>query len=155
MRKFLQVILLLTAAGSGVCLTSCSLKSCFDETESRVKAGFYSKQTGAAHPPDSLTLYGMNLDTNKIYNQKHAPKQAEFPLFAADTSEKFIIMINDTIDTIAFHYRSYIHLISKECGYTYFFDLDTVIHTANIIDSLAVVKNTITTASEENIRIYY
>jgi predicted nucleic-acid-binding Zn-ribbon protein len=142
-------------AGFSIFLNSCSLKSCFDVTESQVNAGFYSKETGKALSPDSLTLWGMNMDTNKIYNKVISPKKAQFPLYAADTSVKFIIRINGTDDTIEFRYRSYLHLISKECGYTYYYNIDTAFHSFNIIDSLSFSNKTITTLSEENLRIYY
>jgi predicted nucleic-acid-binding Zn-ribbon protein len=143
------------AAGLSICLDSCTLKSCFDVTESKVNAGFYSKVTGKTLSPDSLTLYGMNRDTSKIYNKVLKPNIAQFPLFAADTSVKFIIRINGIDDTIEFRYSSYLHLISKECGYTYYYSIDTAFHSVNIIDSLSLNKKTITTLSEENMRIYY
>jgi predicted nucleic-acid-binding Zn-ribbon protein len=155
MSRLYQGILLSIAVVFSIFLNSCTLKSCFEETESRVKAGFYSKETGKALAPDSLTLYGMNLDTNKIYDKILNPKTAEFPLYAPDTSIKFIIRINGIDDTIDFRYNSYLHLISKECGYTYFYNLDTAFHSVNIIDSLSIYKKTISTLSEENMRIYY
>ena len=155
MSRLHQEILLALAAGFSIFLNSCSLKSCFDVTESQVNAGFYSKDTGKAVSPDSLTLYGMNMDTSKIYNKVLMPKTAKFPLYAADTSVKFIIRINGTDDTIEFRYSSYLHLISKECGYTYYYNIDTAFHSFNIIDSLSFSKKTITTLSEENLRIYY
>jgi predicted nucleic-acid-binding Zn-ribbon protein len=155
MSRLYQGILLTIAAGLSICLDSCTLKSCFDVTESQVNAGFYSKETGKPLSPDSLTLYGMNMDTSKIYNKVLAPKTAQFPLFAPDTSVKFIIQINGIYDTIEFRYSSYLHLISKECGYTYYYNLDTALHSFNIIDSLSFSKKTITTLSEENMRIYY
>jgi hypothetical protein len=148
-------ILLTIAGGLSICLDSCTLKSCFDVTESKVNAGFYSKDTGKTLSPDSLTLFGMNMDTSKIYNKVLTPKTAQFPLYAADTSVKFIIRINGIDDTIEFRYSSYLHLISKECGYTYYYTIDTALHTVNIIDSLSLKEKTITTLSEENIRIYF
>jgi predicted nucleic-acid-binding Zn-ribbon protein len=155
MSRFYKGLLLTIAAGLTIFINSCSLKSCFDVTESQVNAGFYSKLTGKALSPDSLTLYGMNMDTSKIYNKVLAPKTAQFPLFASDTSVKFIIRINGIDDTIELRYNGYLHLISKECGYTYYYNLDTVMHSVNIIDSLSLINKTITTSSEENMRIYY
>jgi hypothetical protein len=155
MTRLHQGILLIITAGFSIILNSCSLKSCFDVTESQVNAGFYSKETGKALTPDSLTLYGLNMDTSKIYNKLLQPKSAQFPLYAADTIVKFLIRINGTNDTIEFRYSSYLHLISKECGYTYYYNIDTAFHSFNIIDSLSFSNKTITTLSEENLRIYY
>ena len=147
----LQPILLIIL----VQLFSCTAGSCFDETEARVKATFYSMETGKALAPDSVTLYGVNMDSLKIYNKSANRKSAEFPLYAADTTCKFVLRINGINDTIRFSYRSYTYLISKECGYTFFFTLDTAIHSVNIIKSISITKKTITTFNEENMRIFY
>jgi hypothetical protein len=136
-------------------LFACSPGSCLDETESRVKATFYSKETLKPLAPDSVTLFGINMDSLKIYDKTEKLKSAEFPLFAAESSCKFVIRINGINDTIEFIYNSYTHLLSKECGYTFFFNLDTAFHSINVIDSISIYKKTITTFNEENMRIYY
>ena len=155
MSRLYKGILMTIVAGGSIFLNSCSLKSCFDATESKVNAGFYSKETGKALAPDSVTLFGMNMDTSKIYDKVTALKTVQFPLYAADTSVKFIIRINGTDDTVEFRYSGYLHLISKECGYTWYYNLDTAFHSFNIIDSLSFSNKTINTLSEENMRIYY
>jgi hypothetical protein len=136
-------------------LYSCTPGSCLDDTESKVKTTFYSKETLKPLAPDSVTLYGVNMDTLLLYNKYVNLQSAEFPLYAAANECKFVIRINGVNDTIEFTYTSSTHLLSKECGYTFFFDLDTAIHTINIIDSISIVKNPITTFNEENMRIFY
>jgi hypothetical protein len=136
-------------------MSSCSVGSCFDETEARVKATFYSMETGKPLPPDSVSLYGVNMDTLKIYDKSEKLKSAEFPLFAADTSCKFVLRINGANDTLEFRYSSYTYLLSKECGYTFFFTLDTAFNSANIIKAISFEKKTITTFNEENMRIFF
>jgi hypothetical protein len=155
MRKYFQGNLIVILTGFAVYLHSCTLGSCFEETESFVKANFYSMETGKAHAPDSLTVYGQDMDTNKIYNKTVNVLTAKFPLNAADNKCSFIVRINGIADTLEFSYISYSHLLSKECGYTFFYTLDTDVHTANEIDSISIIKSTITTYNEENIRIYY
>lgn len=110
-------------------------------------------ETGKALAPDSVTLFGINMDT--LYNKTTKLKSAEFPLFAADTACTFVLKINGISDTLEFNYSSYTYLVSKECGYTFFFTLDTAIHSSNNIDSISVEKKTITTFNEENMRIFY
>jgi predicted nucleic-acid-binding Zn-ribbon protein len=105
--------------------------------------------------PDSVTLYGVNMDTLEIYDNTTKLQIAELPLYAAEQVCKFVLRINGINDTLEFRYSSYPHLLSKECGYTYFFNLDTVIHSVNIIDSISIEKKTITTFNEENLRIFY
>ncbi len=150
MRKLYHVILLLLLAFPGLYLNSCTAGSCFDETESRVKGTFYSMETGKTLAPDSVTLYGVNMDTLEIYDKLPNLKSVEFPLYAEEQERKLVIRINGINDTVGFIYSSYPHLLSKECGYTFFFTLDTVIHSMNIIDSISIEKETITTFNEEN-----
>jgi len=155
MRKLYHEILLLLLAFPGLYLSSCTAGSCFDETESRVKGTFYSMETGKTLAPDSVTLYGVNMDTLEIYDKLPNLKSVEFPLYAAEQERKLVIRVNGINDTVDFSYSSYPHLLSKECGYTFFFTLDTVIHSMNIIDSISIEKETITTFNEENLRIFY
>ena len=155
MRKFIPGNLIVILTGFILFLHSCSLGSCFEETESLVKATFYNMETGKTLAPDSLTVYGLDNDTTKIYNKTAKLLKAKFPLNAADTSCIFIIRINGITDTMKFSYNSYPHLLSKECGYTFFYNLDTAIHSINIIDSISFDKKTITTFNEENMRIFF
>jgi hypothetical protein len=147
----LQLILLIIL----VQLFSCTAGSCFDETESRVKATFFSLETGKAFAPDSVTLYGVDMDSLKIYDKSLKLKSPEFPLNADDTTCKFVLRINGINDTLSFSYSNYTYLISKECGYTFFFTIDTAIHSMNIIKSISIIKKTITTFNEENMRIFF
>jgi predicted nucleic-acid-binding Zn-ribbon protein len=146
---------LFIAAGMSLYLSSCTLGTCFDETESRIKASFYSSSSGKAASPDSITLYGMSTDTNLLYIRALKPPKVEIPLYVADTSRKFILRTNGIDDTIEFRYSSYLHVISKECGYTYFYNLDTAICTIHAIDSITIIKQTISTLNEENLRIFF
>jgi hypothetical protein len=155
MRKLYYGLLFIILAGYGLFVGSCTPGSCLDETEARVKASFYSSETGKALAPDSVTLYGENMDTLFIYEKTTNLKIAEFPLYAAAQECRFVIRINGVNDTLNFTYSSNTHLLSKECGYTFYFDLDNCTHSVNIIDSILVEKNTITTLNEENLRIYF
>lgn len=92
-----------------------------------------------------------------LYNNVKSPSVALLPLNIATGNCRYIININGKSDTIEFHYKSYPHLISKECGYTFYHDLysDSLFYTLHQIDSIKIIKNTVTNINEENIRIYY
>lgn len=155
MRKLYPGNIIGLIAGLILLVSSCTPGSCFDETEARVKATFYSLQTQKILIPDSISLYGIDMDTNKIYDKDFKVQSIQFPLKASGISCKFIIKINGVIDTMEFSYSNYPYLLSKECGYTFFYNLDTVVHSFNIIKSVSFEKKTITTFNEENMRIYY
>jgi hypothetical protein len=155
MRKFIPESLLIILPGVLLFMLSCTSGSCFEETESYLKASFYDNVKKILHAPDSLTLYGLNNDS-MIYNKSSGIQPALIPLNSSTESCKFIIEINGITDTIEFHYSSYPHLISKECGYTFYHQLDTAPkHTYHNIKDIYTGNKTITNLNVENIRIFY
>lgn len=136
-------------------LASCTPQACFEETNAFLKASMYLQVTGKNVAPDSITIYGVSKDTSKLYKRSSAVKVALLPLNASAASCSFVIGINGVYDTITFEYESYPHLISKECGYTFYHTLHTTLYTRNIIDTIKVTSSRVTTINEENIRIYY
>ena len=154
MHKIIRGNLLLIMPVLALYLFSCTPQSCLDETESYIKATMYLKATGAKAAPDSLTVYGLNMDST-IYNKERNIGIVRFPLNASADSSVFIIKINSLTDTITIRYISYPHLISKECGYTYYHNIEFPFFTKHVIDSISMPKNTVTNLNEENIRIFY
>jgi hypothetical protein len=135
---------------------SCSDGSCIDETESLLKANLYVNGI-TLKAPDSLTVYALNKPLEKVYNKATNVTTALIPLNPNATESVFIFRINGINDTVKFRYTSYPHLISKECGYTYYHDLENnpPVTTKHIIDEIEIKNSTITTLNVENIRISY
>jgi hypothetical protein len=155
MRKVIPRSLIPVLSGLIIIIYSCAQASCFDETESYLKASLFSNSFNKVVAPDSLTLYGMNRDSI-IYDKVAGLTVALLPLNDTAQSSSFVIKINGITDTIEFRYSSYPHLISKECGYTYYHHLDTVpIFTKHIITDIALENPTITNQKIENIIIKY
>ena len=156
MRKFIQGSLFIILPCLILFMISCAQSSCFEETESYLKASFYAGDvTPKLLAPDSLTLYGLNNDS-LIYNKSVNVQPALIPLNASTDSCTFVIQINGITDTIEFQYSSYPHLISKECGYTFYHNIDTVRnYTKHSIKDIYTGNTTITNLNVENIRIFY
>lgn len=154
MKKLFSVFLILILPGFIFFLVSCSQGSCFEETESYLKASFYIKTIRT--PPDSLTLYGLNNDSI-IYYKSSKVQPALIPLNASKESSTFVININGIADTIEFRYISYPHMISKECGYTFYHQLTDSVryYTRHAIKNISTGSKTVTNLNVENIRIYY
>lgn len=155
MKKAFSLIMASFVLALIINISSCSPDACFEETNAFLKASFYLDQTKKLKAPDSLTLYGINHLGSKIYDRAAKIQPALFPLNPSSDTSTFVIKINGVTDTIMFVYRSYPHLISKECGYTFFHDLDTLFYSKNIIAYIYRGSNSITTKNEENIRIFY
>jgi hypothetical protein len=156
MKRFIPQSLLLSLPIILLFIVSCAQGSCFEETESYLKASFYDNETKKLTAPDSVTLYGLNIDTTWLYTNTTGVNTALIPLNASSESAVFIIKINGVTDTIEFRYNSYPHLISKECGYTFYHQLDSEPrHTFNAIIDIYAGSKTITNENGENIRIFY
>lgn len=97
---------------------SCTPLSCFEETEAFVKASFVNNSTTKAQPPDSLTIYGVTMESAPLYNKSANVQPALLPLNPSSESCSLVVRINGVSDTVDFSYTSYPHLISKECGVT-------------------------------------
>ncbi len=155
MRRLISTIMLALTGAIPVSIMSCAPGACFEETDADIKASFYSYSTKTIEAPDSITLYGINNDSIKIYNNTTDVQPALFPLDASTNNCTFVISINNITDTVKVVYSSYPHFISKECGYSFYHNLDSLIYTTHGIDSVYRTNNNITTANEENIRIFY
>jgi hypothetical protein len=155
MRSSRNLFIASILTGSILLAYSCSPGACFDETTAFMKASLYSNSTGNLTAPDSLSSWGDGMDTSKIYTAQKSLKQALFPLDASSESCTFVIKINNVYDTLTAWYSTYPHLISKECGYTFYHNIDSLNATNHKIVRITITKNSITTLSEENIRIYY
>lgn len=149
--KYISLSFLLIALAQ---LISCTPQACLEETQSLVKATFYKTGTGKIQAPDSITLYGLGMDTSKIYNRTLKIQTILIPLNPAKDTSRFIMRINGINDTVIFVYSSYPHLVSKECGFTFYHILDTIPNTRNEVD-FTIRNRYITTINEENIRIFY
>ncbi len=135
-------------------LSQCAPLPCTLETDATLKASFFSTGTGTAVAADSVTLFGIGRDTSIIYNKAKSLRSISFPLNSGSDSCSFYIKLNTLTDTITFYYTNYTHLVSKECGYTFYHTLDSIKHTRTVHD-YNIMNRDITTINAENIRIFF
>jgi hypothetical protein len=136
-------------------IISCTAESCLEETTAFLNASFYKADSYKPSAPDSITVFGIGKETDKLYSKSLNPLTIKLPLDASAESCGFVLKINGRTDTLNFIYSNYPHLISKECGITFFFVLDTIHISGSVINSVKIINNNITTYSGENIRILY
>lgn len=156
MIKSFHRYLTLLITGFLLVLGSCTPQSCLEETEAKVKIYFYDIDK-KLQTPDSITVFGLQgIDSVNIYKKAVKVQPALLPLNAATDNCTFIIKINAITDTLRFNYSSFPHLVSKECGYTFYHHLDMdPTYSSHGIKSINLVNANITTINEENISIYY
>lgn len=146
------LILLLAITGLA---GSCTPESCLEETTSFLNATFYKTGSTQASVADSITVFGIGKETDKIYDNTHKVSLIKLPLDASSDECGFVMKINDITDTLRITYTSYPHLISKECGITLFFTLESYRVSGTTVDTIIIRNSNITTFNEENIRIFY
>jgi hypothetical protein len=156
MKKIIRIISYSAIWGVAALIYSCAPEACLEETGSFLNASLYNNTSKKKESPDSLTIYGLNHETNKIYDKTAGVQPALLPLNQSANNCSFIIRINGITDTITFNYTSRPHLVSKECGYAIFHNLiDTPFYTKNAIDYIYTASRNVTNVNEENIRIFY
>ncbi len=155
MIKFIPRNLATIISGFVLFIVSCTADSCFQETTSFLNASFYKTGTSTPVTADSITIYGISNETVKIYDKALKVSTIKLPLDASTETCGFVIKINTTTDTIKFTYSSYPHLISKECGITFYHTLDSYKVSGSKVDTIIFRNNNITILNEENIRIFY
>ncbi len=136
-------------------LTGCTPESCYENTESALKAGFYETGSGKNIATDMVSAFGIGMESLFLYKDDKAKKEIFLPLNPTSGECSFVVSINGVSDTVTFTYSSFPHLISKECGYTVFHTLESYSSTNNIIDTIIIRNPNVTIPYEENIRIFF
>jgi hypothetical protein len=145
---------LILFAGVLLLIAACTPGACFDETNAYLKASLWKLSTNKNSAPDSLSAWGAG-KSERIYNSEKSLTLAKLPLNDASVGCTIVLKINDVNDTISLWYSTYPHLISKECGYTFYHDLDSVKTTNHLITRIDIKNKNVNTTGAENIRIYY
>jgi hypothetical protein len=136
-------------------ITSCTPDACIGETIAFVNVSFYKTGTSTPVKADSLTVFGIGMETNKLYNKTTNVTVIRLPLDASAETCGFVMKINNITDTLRFTYENYPHLVSKECGITFYHTLESSSWSGNVIDTIYIENANITTFNVENIRIFY
>lgn len=150
--KFPGSILLLIILELAV---TCTPEQCFENTDALVHGSFYKAGSDKPTTADSITIFGIGKESDKIYDKAKNVSKISLPLNASSEKCGYVIKINNTIDTLKFTYSSYPHLISKECGISFYFYLISYQVSGSKVDTIIIRNNNITTFDEENIRIFY
>ncbi len=133
-----------------------SEKICEQSTDSKLNGGFYSvlDSIPEAISVDDLTVWGIGREDSLIYNQANSVGSLILPLSQSADTTGFILSLGTETDTITFLYSRELHLVSMECGFTTYYYIERIDNTSNVIDSIRVINEKVTTADDENIQIY-
>jgi Family of unknown function (DUF6452) len=108
--------------------------------------------------PPSPTFVGLTASAEEIsnYNRQSSFTLSLSPLvdtaqwlFRTDTASAIVF------DTLTFHYTRLLKFLSNACGYTYFYNLNYITTTHNIIDSVHITNTSVTNnANTKHLQIY-
>lgn len=153
MKRF-KIILKVIFAAAFLMSVSCVPESCFDEMNALIKATLITSIDGKNVAPEGFTMYGLEMD-DTIYYKEKSIKMAEIPLNPSAENCSFLTGIDSGTDTVTFFYSTFTHLVSKECGYTFYHYIDSLWFTKNPIDTVIILNRYITTSDATNIQFYY
>lgn len=143
---------------------SCSTTECYDNQNSLPLAGFYSSQeTPQAITLDSISIIGIGAPGDSVLQDSvRNISQVYLPFRIDQESTTYAIMYLQGIlgelgihDLITFNYDIIPMFVSTACGTVYYYKMNSIDYTTNIIDSVICPTGEITNANIENLKIYF
>jgi hypothetical protein len=159
LRKFRSQRLLLFAFLLGVLLPACQDQEVCEELGSNpLRIGFYHPggegQAGSA-VLDSLSVYGLGGTGDSIYNNRRNVSRIELPLDISQDDCRFVLVFPGMVhDTLLLRYVRHPRLLSAECGFDLFFDLQEAGATGHYIFAIETVNNQVTNTLDEHIKVF-
>lgn len=99
-------------------------------------------------------VHGLDNAESMIYKDQDISKMF-LPLSFQDDTSIFVISNNSLSDTIWVVHSKELQFISRECGFTFDFTIDTVLFTKTFVDSVALFYPKVSYGENfENVKIY-
>jgi len=146
----ITVLVLLT-----LLLPACSEQACYDDTDPLVNVILLESGTGAAKNSVSLKITGLTGVSPVELVTATSVARFSLPLNPAEETSVIVIVLNGIADTATISYTNFVHMVSPECGYTFYSIVQGLNTTHNIIDSLIIENKNITVDGERNMRLFY
>ncbi len=151
-RYFFYLFLFLATA------LSCDVLPCLEYDGVQLNAGFYKIENEIVEDTliDSLIIYPLNSEDAYYNGSTRKSKSISLPLGVnSDTTSYVLFLDSISYDTITFIYARQLQLISHECGFEHFFNLEEIRYTCNKIDSVWIRKDLVEYGEVENVKISF
>lgn len=136
-------------------LPACSEQACYDDMDPLVNVILLESGTGAAKKSVSLKITGLEFPSPVVLVTETSVTKFSVPLNPAAETSVMVILLNGIADTATISYTNFVHVVSPECGYTFYSVINGLNTTHNIIDSLIIENKNITVDGERNMRLFY
>ncbi len=161
--KQIRPLVLLLFAGAFLYL-SCDDSECSETGLPMVRMAFWDKETNAnvaltdtltitAAGTDS-TLYNRGVNTSYVKLNMNYTKNVTTYYLRLGYYDRTTEQPAEIRDTIEIRHTNREFFLSMECGVAVFHDIDTVLYTRNMIDSLVVKDPSVNKDEKDNIHIY-
>ncbi len=155
MRDVRQISACGMAAVMAFVIGSCSVQPCYEETDPLMNTLLLASGTGESATADSLRVRGVSAtDTVEFVDERNATSFS-LPLDPASDLSLFYITVNGIHDTAVIYYTRLPHLVSPECGYTFFNTVTGVSTTHNIIDTLIIENSKVDLDGKKNLHLFF
>ncbi len=130
---------------------------CEDATATKLRINFYrlvNNGPAIAATVDSLTIYSMPHASESIYDNRKNVGRVELPLNPGEDTSTFVFEFPGGSDTLKFSYERILHLISVDCGFTMFYELNMVAITNHTISLHEISTNLVSNTLDEHVKIF-
>ena len=148
--------------------TGCSNSECYDNHSALPLADFYNGVTMQKVSLQGLEIYGIGAPGDSILYKAQTLSQAYLPFRLWQDTTQYVFayrgLLPDSVatlypelvpkDTVSFVYKPKEWYVNPACGAMYFFDMDTVVHSSLLIDSISC-NEVITNENVSNIKIFF
>ncbi|ASB49196.1 DUF6452 family protein [Alkalitalea saponilacus] len=148
--KFLFIILFVAM----MLPASCTQDQICLSNQSAVQVELVSFHTNRDTTLAGTTIFGLDRSSERIYDSISVSRLFLPLSFSSDTTA-FVISSDNYLDTIWFRHQSEMEYISRECGFTFNFELDTIWFTNTFIDSVSIIYPLVNYGEDfQNVQIY-
>ncbi len=155
MTGFFKIAFLAAFMAAVMSLSSCSVQPCYDDTDPMMNTILLTSGTGETATADSLRVRA--IAPSGIINFVDARSVSSFSvaLDPSDDQSLFVITLNGINDTAVIYYTRKPHLVSPECGYTIISDINGLMTTHHIIDTLMIENKSVNLDGQKNLHLFY
>lgn len=128
---------------------------CQDATSTPLRIGFYHNVNGKAQALaiDSLTVYGLHNDSI-LYNNRKQVSRIELPLNPALDQSSFVLAFPGVNDTLHITYKREPRLISMECGFVTFYQVENWSAAGTAIQTIEIEHSSISNTLDEHFKLF-
>jgi hypothetical protein len=130
---------------------------CEELTANPLRIGFYlPSENGQAQTAiiDSLTVFGLDRPGEPIYDNRALVSRIELPLDPLADTCGFVLIFPEQTDTLILTYQRELSLLSVECGFAMFFELEQVWSTGNVIMVIEKNNHTVSNSQDEHLKVF-